>query len=113
ADRLDLPGDPRGSLALHVVAPERPEGLDEPARRIDLQVLTLPDRRWRERTDALVARAGRPVGFDAGAEVVLAPHLGVDDRLPEPLRRRLDVDLEHLLHRRVLQSALEPRQPCG
>src|SRR5207244_11290116 len=30
ADRLDLPRDPRGSLVLHVVAPEEPGALNQP-----------------------------------------------------------------------------------
>src|SRR5947199_1524764 len=77
ADRLDLPGDPRGPLAVHVLAPEGPEALDEPARRIDLQVLALPDRGGRQWADALVTGAGRPIGLDTRAKIVLAPHLGV------------------------------------
>src|SRR5207248_8757425 len=54
----------------------------------------------------LHARPRLPVGRHACAEVVLAPDLGVGDRLPEALRRRADVDLEHLLHW-ALQSVLE------
>jgi hypothetical protein len=51
-------------------------------------------------------------GLHAGAEVVLAPDLGIGDRLPEALGRRADVDLEHLLHG-TLQSGLEVAEPCG
>src|SRR3989442_1661532 len=42
ADRFDLPGHPRGSFALHLVAPQRNHALDQPARRVDLEVLALP-----------------------------------------------------------------------
>src|SRR6516162_1276394 len=45
ANPLDLPCDPRRALALHVVAPQRSEALDETARRGHLQVLALEDRR--------------------------------------------------------------------
>src|SRR6185369_13616602 len=94
-DRLDLPGDPRGALALHVVAPERHHGVDQAARRVDFDDLAVAD----ERSAAhLEARTAPPVRGDAGAEVVLAPDVGVGDRLPESLRGRLDVDLENLLH---------------
>jgi hypothetical protein len=44
ADRLDLPGDPRGSLRLDVLAPQGDEALDEPVRRVDLEVLALAER---------------------------------------------------------------------
>src|SRR5918996_682961 len=94
ADRLDLPGHPRGALALHLVAPQRGEGLDEAPRRIDLDILTLGDV-----DDAgngrLVTRALGPVGFGTNAEAVLRAHLPIRDRLPEALRTRLDVDLEY------------------
>src|SRR3954453_9587774 len=49
--------------------------------------------------DRRVARPLRPVGLHADAEVVLRADPGVRDGLPEPLRRRLDVDLVDLLHR--------------
>src|SRR6185295_13225965 len=70
-DLLDLPGDPRGALALHLVAPERDHALDEPARRVDLQVLALSQDEGAVPNEHLEARARRPVGLDAGAEVVL------------------------------------------
>src|SRR5206468_8017720 len=93
-DLLDLPRDPRRPLGLHLVAPERVEGLDEPPRRIDLDVLALRDLdpSWRGR---LVARSRRPVRADLDAEAVLRPQRRIGNRLPEALRRRLDVDLEH------------------
>ena len=55
----------------------------------------------------LVARAGRPVRAGLDPEAVLRPHLGVGDRLPEALRRRLDVDLEHDLS--AIQIVCPPR----
>src|SRR5664280_3213887 len=105
-DGLDLPGYPGGALGLHGRAPERDHALDEPARRVDLEVHALAEGSGGVRSAHLVARAGRPVRGLAGAEVVLAPDLGIGDRLPEALRGRLDIDLEHLLHG-TLQSALE------
>src|SRR5437588_11978228 len=106
ADRLDLPGDPRRALALHVLAPERHHRLHQPARRLDLEVLALaPDGRA-VRAEHLVARARAPVGLDPQAEGVALPQLGVGDRLPEPLARLLDVDLEHLLPESLHEVAL-------
>src|SRR5712691_434507 len=75
ADGLDVPGDPRGSLALHLVAPEGDHALDQPARRVDLEVLPLAEHYAGGRVAHLVARAWRPVRGDLGAEVVLAPDL--------------------------------------
>src|SRR5438093_2787297 len=93
-DLLDLPRDPGGSLAFDLVAPQGVEALDEPARRIDLEVLALCDVNARGRGRGLVARAGRPVRVGLDSEAVLGPQLGVGDRLPEAFRGRLDVDLE-------------------
>src|SRR5690349_2618072 len=62
--------------------------------------------------DELVSRALRPIGLRTYAEVVLGTDLGVGDGVPETLRRRSDVDLEHLLHR-LLQFALEVGEPSG
>ena len=45
-------------------------------------------------------------------KLYLLPDLGVGDRLPEQLRGRADVDLEHLLHW-ALQSVLEVAERCG
>src|SRR5919108_629227 len=97
-DRLDLPRHPGRALALHVVAPQSVEALDEPPRRVDLDVLAFGDRDARLRVDGLIARARLPVRLDSHPEAVLPPHLGVGDRLPELLGDRLDVDLEDLLH---------------
>src|SRR2546429_328708 len=63
ADRLDLPGDPGGPLAPHVIAPQGREALHQAPRRIDLQVLALGDRAVRPRMDCPVAGARRPVGL--------------------------------------------------
>jgi len=68
--------------AFDVLAPQGREALDEPAWRIDLQVLALADRGGPRRVDGLVARAGRPVRGDGYTEGVLAPHVAVGDRLP-------------------------------
>ena len=65
SDLLDLLGHPRGPLALDVLTPQSPEALDEPARRVDLQVLALDDRR--SVADALVA------GACVQSEVTTAP----------------------------------------
>src|SRR5213594_1301851 len=78
-DRFDLPGDPRGPLLLHVVTPESPHALDQPPRRIDLEVLALSERRVSRGVARRVPRALRPVGIDPNAEVVLAPDLAVGD----------------------------------
>ena len=107
---FDLPGDPRRSLALHLVAPQGGHGLDQPARWVDLEDLPLPEGHP-ARSAHLEARARRPVRADQGAELVLAPYLAVGDRLPEALGRRADVDLEHLLHG-ILQSVLEVAERC-
>src|SRR5918998_5521926 len=64
ADRFDLPGDPRGSLALHVIAPERNHTLDKPAWRVDLKILSLAEEFVRIWVAHLIARAGRPIGAD-------------------------------------------------
>ena len=57
--------------------------------------------------------AGLQLGDDHGrAEVVLAPDLGIDDRLPQALGGGADVDLEDLLHR-ALQSLFEVAEPRG
>src|SRR5258708_3603041 len=100
AVRLDTPRRPRGPSALPVIVPQRPETLNEPARRIDLQVLALRDRL--SPAGSLIAGAGGPVRGDDGSESVFAPHVGVGDRLPQPLGRRFDIDFEHFLHRPVL-----------
>src|SRR5581483_1237056 len=75
-------------------APERGEGLDEPAGWIDLEVLALGDLDH-ARDGAPVLGSDRPVRLGADTEAVSRPQLGIGDRLPEPLRRRLDEDLEH------------------
>src|SRR3954454_2383435 len=110
ADRLDLPRHPRRALGLDVLAPARVVALDEPPRRVDLEGLAVDDRRRARRVAGHVARAGRPLRLDPDAEVVVPALLGIDDRLPQPIGRRLDVDLEDLVHRSVLQSLLEPAQ---
>ena len=111
-DLLDLVGHARRALRLHVVTPEGPERLHEPARRLDLEVLALAERTGRAGVRHDVARAGRPVRLDGAAEGVTRALRGVGERLPEPLGRGLDVDLEHLLHGSVLESRLEPRERC-
>jgi hypothetical protein len=97
ADRLDLPRDPGGALLLDVRAPESTEGPGQPPRGIDLEVLAVA-----EHTGPGVAHldpgAHRPVRGDPVAELEFAPDLGIGDRLPETLRGRADVDLEHLFH---------------
>src|ERR1700693_4994191 len=70
ADRLDLPGDPRGSLGLDLLAPQRRVALDEAARRIDLQVLALADRSECHGAGADVARSRGPVRGDPHPEAV-------------------------------------------
>ena len=108
ADLLDLPRHPRGALGLDVLAPQRAEALHEPARRIDLEVLALAESAGPPAgCDGLVARARRPVGRRPRRRSCTSPHVGVGDRLPQPLGRGLDVDLEDLLHGRLLQSCLE------
>jgi hypothetical protein len=60
----------------------------------------------------LEARPGRPVGAQAGAEVVLGADLGIGDGVPQALGGGADVDLEDLLHG-ALQFVLEAAQPGG
>src|SRR5215212_605712 len=112
ADRFDLPGDSRGSLALHVVAPERNHALDKPAWRVDLKILSLAEEFVRIWVSHLIARAGRPIRADPQIEGVFAPSLAVGDRFPEALWGSADVDLENLLHA-LLQSVLEPTKRCS
>jgi hypothetical protein len=114
ADRLDLPGDARGSLGLDVVAPERVKsgraGAADRPRGSRPRDVDRPGT-----TPCSSSPASSPSGLDA--ERVLRPHLGIGDRLPEALGRRLDVDLEDAVSRSsairscfhfVLQSSLEP-----
>src|SRR4029078_12809223 len=96
ADGLDMIGDARGALALDVLVPERAHALHEAARRVDLEVLALPEQS--AGMAHLVPRALCEVRRDGRAERGLAPDLRVGDRFPESLRGRADVDLEHLLH---------------
>ena len=98
ADRLDLPGHPGGTFRLDLVAPQRGHRLHEAAGRVDLEVLALADRHARDRVPGVVGGAGGPVRLDSDPEVVLLSQLALGDRLPQPLRRGLDVDLEHLFH---------------
>src|SRR4029078_12727131 len=100
------------ALALAVLAPERVEALNEAPRRIDLEVLAGRDRRRRRRVGRLIGRSRGPIAAYADAEVVLRAQLAVGDRLPEALRRRLDVDLEDLLHQSLpSSSSLSPLSP--
>lgn len=111
ADGLDVPGDPRRAFGFHLVAPERDHALDELARWIDFEDLALAEQAVGLGGAHLEAPAGLPVRGDPHAEVVLAPDLGVGDRLPEALRGGADVNLEDLFHG-ALQSALEAAE-CG
>lgn len=113
AHRLDLPGHSRGALALHVVAPQRPNGLDQPAGAIHLEDLSLAQSDLAAPGGDLVFRARLPVRGDRRTEIVDGPELGVGDGLPEPFRGGFDVDLEHLHHGRPLQSGLEVAQRSG
>src|SRR5437763_7862295 len=113
ADRFDLPRDPSAALVLHLVAPKRGHGVDQAAGRVDLEDVTLAQGYGPAARAHLEARAGLPLRGRSGAEVVLAPDLGIGDRLPEALGRGLDVDLENLLHCLSLQLAFEPGQPGG
>src|SRR5260221_5430436 len=97
ADRHDLPGYPRRALGLDVFAPGGAKALHQPTRRIDLEILTLENQVTV--ATALIARTVCPVRRDDGAESIFAAHLGIGDGVPETLGRRLDVDLENLLHR--------------
>src|ERR1035437_1560784 len=97
-DGLDRPGDPRGALALHVLAPERDHALDQLVWGVDLEVLAFAQELGGALVRHLEACAGREVRFDPVAELVLAPDLRVGDRFPETLGGRSDVDLEDLLH---------------
>src|SRR5437867_6411324 len=106
ADRLDLPCHPRGAFALHVLVPQGPHALDQSARRVDLEILPFSQKRVAAWVTLLVASADLPIRLDARAEVVLASHLAVGDRLPEALRGGLDVDLEDFLHRSFSNSFL-------
>src|SRR5207253_4979879 len=98
ADRFDLPGDARRSLALHVLAPERSHTLHEAARGIDLKILAFHQRPVVGGVTCLVPRARRPVRVDMDPEVVFASDLAVGNGLPQALRSCLDVDLENFLH---------------
>src|SRR5207245_917107 len=112
-DRFDFPGDPRGSLTLYILAPQCPHALDQPARRVDLEVLALSQEPAIVRAGHLVARPGREVRAELGAELVLASHLRVGDRLPQPLGSGLDVNLEYLFHASFLQLIFEAAQCRG
>src|SRR4051794_4183860 len=112
ADRLDLPGDPRRAFGFDVVVPQRPHGLDETPRWINLDVLALTQERRVLRVDHLPRRAHGPVRLLVGAELVLRPDVRARDCLPETLRRGLDIDLEHLLHL-ALHSLFEVAETSG
>src|SRR4051794_17693999 len=58
-------------------------------------------------------RAGLQLPLAAHTEAVLRALVGIGDRLPEPLGRRLDVDLEHLVHRLLLEVALQLAERGG
>src|SRR5262245_27091339 len=94
ADRLDLPGHPRGAFASDLVAPQRLEALHEPPRWVDLEVLAAGDLDHAGNPGPVLRSLG-PLRFGPDAEAVLLAHLLAGDRLPEALRGRLDVDLEH------------------
>ena len=114
ADRLDLPRDPRVApsaftSSLHsavIVCTSRRGGSTS-------RFSPSPSRTPAAGLRHLVAAtpASSPTSMPV-AEVVLAPDLGVGDRLPEALGRGADVDLEDLLHR-ALQSLLEVAEPGG
>src|SRR6202047_4475931 len=111
AHGLDLPGDPRLTLALHIGTPQGDHRVDEPARRVDFEDLTLAEMDALRGHAEVEGRADLPVRGDPGAEVVLAPDLGIGDGLPEALGCGADVDLVNLLHL-TLQSLFDVAEPC-
>src|SRR6266480_2901969 len=110
ADRLDLPGHPRRTGPLGVRTPQRAHRLHQPVRPFDDQVLPLDQRPLRGRVTEPVGRACSPVRLDRRAELVFRPDRRVGDRLPQPLGRGADVDLEDLLHL-ILQLVLQADEP--
>ena len=60
ADGLDLPRHPARWLGGDVVIPHGPVGLHQPARRVDLEVLTLDQRPRRVRVRHLIGGPGCP-----------------------------------------------------
>ena len=94
ADRHDLPGHPGGALGLDLVAPQRVKGLHEQARWVDLDVGARGDVDDTGHGGGVVGARG-PVALRLHAEAVDRALGGVGDRLPQSLRRGLDVDLEH------------------
>src|SRR5664280_2085398 len=108
-DGLDLPGDPRGALALHVLAPERDHALDQLPWRVDLEILAFTQGAGRTLVRHLEAGAGREVRADPVAELVLAPDVRVGDRLPETFRGGADGDLIYRFHGCLLYTSPSPR----
>src|SRR5436853_246337 len=87
------PGPP-GPPGPPLPEPTPPTPQPQPPRRVDLKVLAAGDVHH-SGNRRLVLRTLGPLGDGSNPEAVALAHLLAGDRLPEALRRRLDVDLEH------------------